>query len=133
LTATVAGWNPSEQTYARHSEIPGTTLTASSSDKKTDAGFPQWVQMLWPSPKGLIVSSWSGNTGNWIGRYVNPSVMSNSSFNPVEYGALAATANGDVFSVVKDGGKERLRAWKMTDDTLNWEDVGDVELSGAWD
>jgi hypothetical protein len=131
LIARIAWWNPNDQTYERHSEIAGTPLTASSSDHTTSTGLPQWIQMLWPTPKGIVVSSWSGNTGNWISHYANPSVMCNSTFNPVEYGTVAATANGNAFSVIKEEGKEKLRAWKMADDTLNWEDVGDVDLYGA--
>lgn len=49
------------------------------------------------------------------------------------YETVAVTAIGNGFAVVKeDGQADVIENWQLTDDLIDWNLIGNVNLQGAW-
>lgn len=59
--------------------------------------------------------------------------MANSTSNQKVYGAVAVTAIGSAFGVVKQMGQaDRIENWLVADDMRDWTLAGNVDLGGVW-
>lgn len=117
-----------------YSAIPvGSPIAAASSDSKVPSGIETWVEILSLSNKGVQVNTWLGAINDWEQQNVNPSVMANSTNNERIFEAVAVTATGNAFGVVKrDGQVDTIEQWLLEDDMVDWSLVGTVDLGGAW-
>lgn len=129
---TVTGWSLDDQSY---NTIPsGAPIAAASSYSNVSSGFETWIETLSVSDKGIEVSTWSGAINDWLEQYNYPSVMVNATGGGKSYGAVAVTATGSAFGVVKqDGHVDEIENWKLQDDMVDWSLIGNVDLSGVWE
>ena len=59
--------------------------------------------------------------------------MVNATGGGKSYGAVAVTAPGSAFGVVKqDGRADEIENWQLQDDMVDWSLIGNVDLSGVW-
>lgn len=59
--------------------------------------------------------------------------MANSTSDEKVYGAVAVTAIGNAFGVVKQIGQaDTIENWLVADDMVDWSLVGNVDLGGVW-
>ena len=59
--------------------------------------------------------------------------MANSTSDQKSYGAVAVTAIGSAFGVVKQMGQaDTIESWQVADDMIDWTSVGKVDLGGIW-
>lgn len=81
----------------------------------------------------IEVNTWSGTVDDWLEQYNVPSVMANSTSDKKVYGAVAVTAIGNAFGVVKQIGQaDTIETWLVADDMVDWSLVGNVDLGGVW-
>ena len=59
--------------------------------------------------------------------------MANSTSDQKVYEAVAVTAIGSAFGVVKQTGQaDTIENWQLADDITDWTSVGNVDLGGIW-
>lgn len=128
---TVGGWSLNEQIYNTISS--GSPIAAASSYSNVSTGFETWIEVLSISNGGVEVNTWSGTIRDWLEQYNVPSVMANSTSDKKVYGAVAVTATGNAFGVVKKIGQaDTIENWQVADDMVDWSLVGAVDLGGVW-
>ncbi|MCJ1465170.1 hypothetical protein MMC07_003786 [Pseudocyphellaria aurata] len=125
------GWAYNEQIY---DSIPsGSPIAAASSYSNVSSGFESWIEVLSLSSTGIAVDTWSGPVNDWLIHHAHPSAMANSTNNMRSYESIAVTAIGNAFAVVKqDGQTDVIENWQVSDDTINWSLIGNVDLDGIW-
>jgi hypothetical protein len=129
-SAQVYAWLPNEQVY--DVAAPATPLAAASAYTNVSTGFDSWIQVLQLSDQGVEVSTWSGNLNDWLQYYYHPSPMANSTLNVKAYGAVAVTAIGSAFAVVKGTGPDTIQSWQVGSNLVDWTSTGAVDIGNSW-
>ncbi|KAM3070438.1 hypothetical protein ACMFMG_010262 [Clarireedia jacksonii] len=131
-----AGWSslttiPQYQTFSKN-----TFLAASVSKQVADSGSQLWINLLSLAAQGIRVDTWSGNLKDWLVTGGNPGAMANSSTSDggekgLQFGALTATAAGDVFAFTREEEEEKVKVkgWKMDGDLQTWRERVGVDMS----
>ena len=128
---TASGWNLNVERYSPISS--GSPIAAASSYTNVSSGLETWIEALSISERGIQVSTWSGEANYWLQAYNVPTAMTNSTSDQKVYGAVAVTAMGSAFGVVKKKGQaDTIESWQVADDMIDWTSGGNVDLGGIW-
>ena len=127
----VDGWSLNEQIY---DTIPSRSpIATASSYSNVSTGYETWIQVLFVSNQGIEVNTWSGAINDWLDQDTHPSVMANSTSNKKAFEDVAVTATGNAFGVVKQEGQaDAIKNWQVSDDMVDWNLIGNVDLGDAW-